>query len=154
MKTLITFGLVTLLSSIVAAQSTSKERISLELGDTVITENGKSVIESRGKCGAGEVLAFHLPEKGWFVASVEPSSDYDFQKIGKLDGNRIAFDLDGNRYEITSNQLISPEASFLDLWIVRVAPPIDKPFSRGTGISCASDFKYWVKTTLLKNQKN
>jgi hypothetical protein len=153
MKISIVFGLVTLLSSIVVAQSVSKERIHLQLGDTIITENGKSVIESRGKCGAGEVLAFHLPEKGWFVASVEPSADYDFQKIGKLNGNRIAFELDDNRYEITSSHSISQIATSLDLWIARIAPPTDKPYSQSTSISCASDFKYWVKTTLLRNEK-
>ncbi|HEX8398379.1 MAG TPA: hypothetical protein VF644_13185 [Pyrinomonadaceae bacterium] len=153
MKIRLVFVLLTIFSSIAAAQSDSKEKIALQLGNTIVNENGKSVIESKGACGSGEVLAFHLPQKGWFIASVEPLDGYDFQKIGKLEGNFVTFEIDGNRYEIISNQPISRQTSSLDLWVVRVPTPTDKVNISGTAISCASDFKYWLKTNLPKNQK-
>ncbi len=115
MKFWIVLTLLTLSASVVALQSASKERIYLELGDTKITENSEPVIEVSGKCGGGEVLAFHLPKKGWFVASVEPFAGYDFQKIGKLDVNRITFKVDDHRYEIISDQPISRQTSSLEL---------------------------------------
>ncbi|MDQ3666285.1 MAG: hypothetical protein M3410_06750 [Acidobacteriota bacterium] len=153
MKFSVVLTLLTLFSSVAAFQSASKERIYLELGDTIITENGESVIEVGGKCGSGQVLAFHLPKKGWFVASVEPFAGHDFQKIGKLDGNRITFKVDDRRYEIISDQPISRQTSSLELWVVRVTPPADKADAESKLISCATDFKYWLEKTLLRNEK-
>ncbi len=153
MKIWIVLTLLMLFSSMVAAQSASREKIYLELGNTIITENGKSVIEVGGKCGAGQILGFHLPKKGWFIASVEPFTGYDFQKIGELHGDRINFKVDDRKYEIISNQPISPQTSSLDLWIVKITPPADKADADSKLISCATDFKYWLETTLQRNEK-
>ena len=152
MKLWFALTLLTLSVSTAAFQSSPQKRIYLELGNTKVTENGESVIEIGGKCGAGGVLAFHLPKRGWFVASVEPFAEYDFQKIGKLKGNKIVFRMDNRKYEIISDQPISSQARSLDLWVVRIAPPADKAHSEGKVISCATDFKYWLETTLLSNE--
>lgn len=149
MKFWIALTLLALSSSAAALQSLPRKRIYLELGNVKVTENGESVIEVGGKCGAGQVLAFHLPRKGWFVASVEPFAGYDFQKIGKLDGNRITFKVDNRRYEIISDQPISSGARSLDLWVVRITPPADKADAGSRVISCSTDFKYWLETTLF-----
>jgi hypothetical protein len=154
MKFWIVLTLLMLFSSPAAAQSDSKKRIHLELmGNTKITENGKSVIELGVTCGGGQVLAFHLPKKGWFVASTEPSAGYDFQKIGKLDENQITFKVDNRKYVITSDQPISQQTTSLALWIVRITPPADKADAESKLISCATNFKYWLETTLLRIEK-
>ncbi len=153
MKLWIGLTLLTLLSSVAAFQSASKEKIYLELGDTKITENGKPFIEVGGKCGGGQVLAFHLPRKGWFVASVEPFAGYDFQKIGKLDSNRITFKVDDRRYEIVSDRPISSGARSLDLWVVRITPPGNKADAESKLISCSTDFEYWLETALLRDER-
>jgi hypothetical protein len=140
--------------SVPALQSPTKERIYLELGNTRVTEDGETVIEGGGKCGPGEVLAFHLPEKGWFVvSSVKPSAGYGFRKIGKLAGNRITFDVGDRRYEITSDQPISPQTTSLDLWVINITSPVNKADADSKSISCAADFKYWLKTTLFRDEK-
>lgn len=149
MKTYLVLVLLTLFSSAGALQST--EKIRLDLANTIITENGKTVIEIGGKCAGGQVVAFHLPQKGWYVASVEPFEGYDFQKIGKLDGNKISFQYDNRSYEIVSDQPLSKQAQTLDLWVVRIGPPADKTADKR--ISCATDFKYWLETTVLKDEK-
>jgi hypothetical protein len=64
MKLWVALVLLALSSSVAGLQSAPKEKVYLELGNTKITENGKSVIEVGGKCGGGQVLAFHLPQKG------------------------------------------------------------------------------------------
>src|SRR5918997_1055764 len=98
--------------SVPALHSPTKERIYLELGKTRVTENGETVIEVDAKCGPGEVIAFHLPEKGWFVvSSMKPSGGYGLRKIGKLDGNMITFEVHDRTYEITSDQPISPQTT-------------------------------------------
>lgn len=132
------------MSLFVPVQSGSK--VHLELGDTRITENGERVLEIGGKCGGGSVLAFHLPQKGWFVVSVEPSPGYDFQKIGKLDGNKITFSVNNRRYEIISDHPMSSTETKLDLWVVQIAPPADKADPESKSMSCATDFQYWLKT--------
>jgi hypothetical protein len=120
-----------------------------------VTENGETVIEVDGKCGVGQVLAFHLPEKGWFVvSSVKPSGGYGLRKIGKLAGNRITFEVHNRRYEITSNQPISPQATSLDLWVINITSWAGgKAEADSKSISCATDFKQWLKTTLFREMR-
>ena len=141
-------------SSVPALQSPTKERTYLELGDTRVTENGEPVIETGGKCGAGQVLAFHLPEKGWFVvSSVKPSGGYGLRKIGKLDGNRVTFEVNDRRYEIISDKPISPQTNSLDLWVINITSLTPKADAGSKSISCATDFKHWLKTTLFQDEK-
>jgi hypothetical protein len=141
-------------SSVPGLQSPTKEKSYLELGDTRVTENGETVIETGGKCGGGQVVAFLLLEKGWFVvSSVKPSGGYGLRKIGKLDGNRITFEVHDRRYEIISDKPISPQTTSLDLWVINITSPVNKADADSKSISCAADFKYWLKTTLFRDEK-
>lgn len=151
MKSYLILALLTLFSA-GALQSTSSEKVRLELGNMIVTENGKTVLEVGGKCGGG-VLAFHLPQKGWYVTSVDSFEGYDFQKIGKLNGKKISFQYDNSNFEIVSDKPISNQAETLDLWVVRIGPPADKAQAADKLMSCATDFKYWLETTLLKDEK-
>jgi hypothetical protein len=132
----------------------SGSNIHLELGNTTITEDGSRVIEIGGKCGGGGLLAFHLPQKGWFVVSTEPFPGYDFQRTAKLDGTRVTFNINNKRYEITSDHSISSTEQKLDLWVVQITPPTDKADAQSKVISCSTDFQYWLKSTLLRNVRN
>ena len=140
--------IVLLFSFSIFAQTTSQKSVVLELGNTIIAENGRTIFEVSGKCGSGEVVGFHLPKKGWFLASTKSFEGYDFQKIGKLDTNKISFKIDNQDYEIISDQPISPQVKFLNLWIVRITPPADKNQADGKSISCSSNFEYWLETNL------
>ncbi len=133
-------------------QSNSTKDVYLQLVNPQITENGELIYEG-GECGGGNLLAFHLPIKGWFVLSTEPQPEYDFQKIGKLSGNRISFSLDNRAYEIVSQEAIDPEKQQEELWVVRIAPPADHADKDGKLISCATSFKYWLAATLHRNEK-
>jgi hypothetical protein len=139
-------------SSVPALQSPTKGKIHLELGDTKVTENGETVIEAGGKCGGGEVVAFHLPGKGWFVVSVKKPSGAGFRKTGKLDGNRITFEVHDRRYEIISDQPISPQTTSLDLWVINITSSTGKAYA-DKSINCAADFKKWLKTTLFGDEE-
>jgi hypothetical protein len=103
---------------------------------------------------AGEVLAFHLPGKGWFVvSSVKPSGGYGLRKTGKLAGNRITFGVGDRRYEIISDQPISPQTTSLDLWVINITSWTGKADADSKSISCATDFKKWRKTTLFRDEE-
>lgn len=149
-----------LLSAILVVTSSAvcqsqKERINIGLvGNTKVLEDGKPVIEVGGYQCCGQVLAFHLPEKGWFVASVEPFPGYDFQKIGKLDGNKLTFNMDNRKYEIISDHPISSQVHTLDLWVVRITPPCDKADADSKLINSSTDFQFWLNTTLRKEEKD
>jgi hypothetical protein len=136
-----------------AFQSNSTENVNFRLVNTKVTENGKPLIEIGGECGGGKMLAFHLPEKGWFVTSAEPYAGYDFRRIARLNGNRISFSIDDRKYEIISDEAINSGSQMLDLWVVRITPPADKANSNDKLISCSSTFKYWLETTVLKTEK-
>lgn len=153
MKSLFILIALLILMPFTTFQSISTEKVNLQLGNTRITENGETLIEVGGKCGGGKVLAFHLPEKGWFICSTEPYTGYDFQRIAKLNGNRIGFSIDNREYEIISDDAISSERQMLDLWVVRITPPADRADAASKLISCSSDFKYWLETTLLREDK-
>ena len=147
---------LTLLSfapSVPALQSPAKGKIHLELGNTRVTEDGETVIEAGGKCGPGGVVAFHLPGKGWFVVSVKKPSGAGFRKTGKLDGNRITFEVHDRRYEIISDQPLSPQTTSLDLWVINITSSTGKTDPDSKSISCADDFKHWLKTTLFKDKE-
>jgi hypothetical protein len=142
-------------SSVPALQSPTKERIYLELGNARVTENGETVIEVDAKCGPGEIVAFHLPEKGWFVvSSVKPSGGYGLRKIGKLAGNRITFEVHDRRYEIISDKPMSPQTTSLDLWVINITGSTGtKADADSKLLICATDFKSWLKTTLFRDEK-
>lgn len=141
---------VLIFSSSIVAQTDFKENIFLGLGHTEITENGKNILKVSGACGYGEVVGFHLPKKGWFIASTKTFEGYDFQKIGKLDNNKISFRIDNREYEIISDQPISSQVKSLELWITRITPPADKNQADSELISCSSSFEYWLETILQK----
>jgi hypothetical protein len=154
MRFLMALTLLAFSSSVPALQSPTKERIYLEVGNTKVTENGETVIEVDAKCEPGAVVAFHLPEKGWFVVSaVKPSGGYGLRKIGKLDGNKITFIVHDRRYEIISDKPLSPQTTSLDLWVINITSSTGKADADGKPISCATDFKQWLKTTLFRDKE-
>ena len=117
------------------------------IGTTTVFEDGKAIFAVTGKNCCGQVVAFHTA-RGWFVASVDPFSPYDFQKIGKLDGNTISFKIDNRNYELKSDHPISSQTSKLDLWVVRIPPPFDK--HEGNALSTATNFPFWLESNLTK----
>lgn len=67
----------------------------------------------------GALLWFYIPGRGRFVLSLAPREGYEFQKVGTIEGNKIAFDLNGVRYEWVSRSPIVGAAagSRWNLWV-------------------------------------
>lgn len=81
--------------------------------------NGSEVSKSKSSIGcSGALLWLYIPERGRFIFSLVPREGYDFAKIAVLDENKIAFTIDGERYEWISGASILPSGGTWNLWVL------------------------------------
>ena len=66
----------------------------------------------------GSVIYFYVPEKGRFIFSLFPHNDFNFQKAAALESNKIAFDSNGERFELISDEPIVAGGGDWNLWIL------------------------------------
>jgi len=98
--------------------------------------DGTLVSRSKPTVGCtGSLLWLYVPRRGRFIFSLAPRDGYSFQKIGVLDGNRIEFVVDGERYEWLSAFPILPNGGTWNLWVLpdpNYAPLFSstKPFAK------------------------
>ena len=82
--------------------------------------NGNEVSKSKSSIGcSGALLWLYIPARGRFIFSLVPRPGYDFEKIAVLDENKIAFTIDGERYEWVSGASILPSGGTWNLWVLR-----------------------------------
>lgn len=95
------------------------DAVSLAVKNYSLTINGNLVGKSKSNTGAtGALLWFYVPERGRFIFSLVPREGYDFAKVAVLDGNRIEFTVDGERYEWLSSESILPNGGTWNLWML------------------------------------
>jgi hypothetical protein len=81
--------------------------------------NGSEVSKSKSSIGcSGALLWLYIPERGRFIFSLVPREGYDFAKIAVLNENKIAFTIDGERYEWVSSASILPSGGAWNLWVL------------------------------------
>jgi hypothetical protein len=95
------------------------DAVALVVKNYSLTINGNLVGKSKSTIGAtGALLWFYIPERGRFIFSLVPREGYDFEKVAVLDGNRIEFTVDGDRYEWLSSASILPNGGTWNLWVL------------------------------------
>jgi hypothetical protein len=95
------------------------DAVALAMKNYSLSINGNVVGKSKSSIGAtGALLWFYIPERGRFIFSLVPREGYDFAKIAVLDGERIEFTLDGERYEWVSSASILPNGGAWNLWVL------------------------------------
>jgi hypothetical protein len=117
------------------------DAVALTVKNYSLTINGNLVGQSKSRIGAsGALLWFYVPERGRFIFSLVPRQGYDFAKVAVLDGNRIEFTLNGERYEWLSSESILPNGGTWNLWVLHdtgytplFAPPVAPPHSTQKG---------------------
>ncbi len=96
--------------------------VELAVRDFKLTINGELVGGGRGKPArgcAGALVWFHVPERGRFIFSLIPHEGYDFQKIGRIENNKISFSLGGDMYEWTSSApVVGTSGGNWNLWVL------------------------------------
>ena len=95
------------------------DAVALAVKNYSLTINGNLVGQSKSRIGAsGALLWLYVPERGRFIFSLVPRKGYDFAKVAVLDGNRIEFTLNGERYEWLSSESILPNGGTWNLWLL------------------------------------
>src|ERR1043165_872290 len=81
--------------------------------------NGTLVSKSKSTIGfTGALLWFYVPDRGRFIFSLVPREGYEFAKMAVLDGNRIEFSMNNERYEWLSSDSILPNGGTWNLWVL------------------------------------
>ncbi len=95
------------------------DAIALAVKNYQLTIDGTVVSKSKSSIGcSGALLWFYVPERGRFIFSLVPRDGYPFEKIGVLDGNKIEFTANGERYEWVSAASILPNGGTWNLWVL------------------------------------
>ena len=95
------------------------DAVALAVKNYSLTINGNLVGKSKSSIGCeGALLWFYVPQRGRFIFSLLPREGYEFEKVAVLDGNRIEFTLDGERYEWISGVSILPNGGTWNLWVL------------------------------------
>jgi len=96
------------------------DAVALGVKNYSLLVNGNEVSKSKSSIGfSGALLWLYIPERGRFIFSLVPRKGYDFEKIAVLDENKIAFTIDGERYEWVSGTSILPSGGIWNLWVLR-----------------------------------
>lgn len=95
----------------------SPEDVQLKVSDYRLKVNGETVYRSTGGC-AGAVIWFSLGDRGRFVFSLVERPGFQFQKVGAVRNNTVAFEWDGDRYEWESSRPVVGTGGNWNLWVL------------------------------------
>jgi hypothetical protein len=83
------------------------------------------IINGEARSGEGKDLnlegplpSFYAPGKGLFVLSIKPREGHDFQKIGVVEGDKISFSYDGDKYEWVSREPVLAKDGRWHIWVL------------------------------------
>ncbi len=100
--------------------------VELAVRDYRLTINGEHVGGGNRRKAvrgcAGALVWFYVPERGRFIFSLIPHEGYNFQKVGRIENNRISFTLGGDAYEWTSSApIVGTSGGNWNLWVLHDA---------------------------------
>jgi hypothetical protein len=95
----------------------SPEDVQLKVSDYKLKVNGETVYRSTGGC-AGAVIWFSLGDRGRFVFSLVERPGFQFQKVGAVRNNTVAFEWGGDRYEWESGLPVVAAGGNWNLWVL------------------------------------
>lgn len=97
--------------------------VELAIRDYKLTINGELVGggQKPARGCAGALVWFYVPERGRFIVSLMPHEGYDFQKVGRIENNKISFKLGEDVYEWTSSAPVVGNGGNWNLWVLHDA---------------------------------
>ena len=98
--------------------------VELAVRDHKLTINGALIGGGRKSARgcAGALVWFYVPERGRFIFSLIPHEGYNFQKVGRIENNKISFTLGGDAYEWTSSApVVGTSGGNWNLWVLHDA---------------------------------
>jgi hypothetical protein len=110
------------------ARDFTLDSVEMAFKDYKLFLNGRRVGGGRPSQGfTGALIWFYVPEKGRFIFSLTPRAGYDFEKIGRIEDNKISFTLGEDVYEWVSSTPIVGSGGNWNLWVLRdkrYSPPV------------------------------
>lgn len=102
------------------ARDFTLDSVEMAIKDYKLSVNGERVAGGRPSQGfSGAIIWFYVPNRGRFIFSLTPRVGYEFQKIGRIEDNRISFTLNGDYYEWSSSTPIVGSGGNWNLWVLR-----------------------------------
>jgi hypothetical protein len=101
------------------ARDFSADAVAMEMKDYSLFINDELITTGKSKTGSsGALLWLYVPQRGRFILSLVPRSDYSFEKVGTISGNKIEFSIRGDRYEWLSSSPIMREEGTWNVWVL------------------------------------
>jgi hypothetical protein len=98
------------------------DSVEMAVKDYKLYLNGRRVGGGRASQGfAGALIWFYVPDKGRFIFSLTPRPGYEFEKIARIEDNRISFSIGEDVYEWVSSTPIVGSGGKWNLWVLRDA---------------------------------
>ncbi len=102
------------------ARDFTLDSVEMAFKDYKLFLNGRRVGGGRPSQGfTGALIWFYVPDKGRFIFSLTPREGYDFEKIGRIEDNKISFNLGDDVYEWVSSEPIVGSGGNWNLWVLR-----------------------------------
>lgn len=99
--------------------------VELAVRDYKLTINGELVGGGGGRSKrgcSGALVWFYVPGRGRFIFSLMPHEGYNFQKVGRIENNKISFSVGGDDYEWTSSaSIVGTSGGNWNLWVLHDA---------------------------------
>ncbi len=102
------------------ARDLTLDSVEMAVRDFKLLVNGNRVAGGRPSQGfSGPLIWFFVPDRGRFIFSLTPREGYEFQKIGRIEDNKISFTLEGDYYEWVSSTPIVGSGGNWNVWVLR-----------------------------------
>lgn len=102
------------------ARDFTLDSVEMAVKDYKLYINGRRVGGGRPSQGfTGALLWFYVPEKGRFIFSLTPRAGYDFEKVARIEDNKISFQIGDDTYEWVSSAPIVGSGGTWNLWLLR-----------------------------------
>jgi hypothetical protein len=102
------------------ARDFTLDSVEMAVKDYKLYINGRRVGGGRPSQGfAGALIWFYVPDKGRFIFSLTPREGYDFEKVARIEDNKISFTVGEDVYEWVSSTPIVGSGGKWNLWVLR-----------------------------------
>lgn len=102
------------------AKDFTLDSVEMAFKDYKLYINGRRVGGGRPSQGfTGALIWFYVPDKGRFIFSLTPRAGYEFEKVARIEDNRISFTFNGDLYEWVSSTPVVGSGGNWNLWVLR-----------------------------------
>jgi protein involved in polysaccharide export with SLBB domain len=104
------------------ARDFTLDDIEMKISNYRLFINNRMVTQEKPQAGcSGPLIWFYVPGEGRFIFSIKPRVGYDFQRLGAIEDNKIAFSVNGKKFEWQSESPIVGAGGKWNLYVLHDA---------------------------------